>query len=242
MLVAGHTLVGNLQIGQVDQVTVQPFAVRLAAGVIGFQAFVVHQLTPGGIHQQHFAGAQTILDQNIIRLAFQHTHLGGQDHAAVLGDVIAAGAQTVAVQHSAHHVAVREEDGSGAIPRLQHGGIILVEIALFLADVLVVLPRLGNGDHHGQRQIHAVHHHEFQRVIQHGGVGAGSVDDGQDLVHVVLHDGAGDALFTGQHGIRVALDGVDLTVVQDEAVGVCAHPAGLVLVEKRLCTMPIADS
>ena len=229
-LVAGiafHLHVGNFQPGQLHKVAVDPLAVRLTAGVELLELFVVHHFALHGVHQQHFAGAQTILDQNIIRLAFQHTHLGGQDHAAVLGDVIAAGAQTVAVQHSAHHVAVREEDGSGAIPRLQHGGIILVEIALFLADVLVVLPRLGNGDHHGQRQIHAVHHHEFQRVIQHGGVGAGSVDDGQDLVHVVLHDGAGDALFTGQHGVRVALDGVDLAVVQDEAVGVCAHPAGV---------------
>ena len=50
---------------------------------------------------------------------------------------------------------------------------------------------------------------------------------GQDLVHVVLHDGAGDALFTGQHGIRIALNGVDLTVVQDKTVGVGAHPAGV---------------
>ncbi len=39
--------------------------------------------------------------------------------------------------------------------------------------------------------------------------------------------GLEDALLTGQHGIGVALDGVDLAVVQDEAVGVGAHPAGV---------------
>jgi hypothetical protein len=32
--------------------------------------------------------------------------------------------------------------------------------------VLVVLPRLRDGDHHGQGQVHAVHHHELQRVVQ----------------------------------------------------------------------------
>ena len=36
----------------------------------------------------------------------------------------------------------------------------------------------------------------------------------------------GDGLFPGQHGVGVALDGVDLAVVQDEAVGVGPHPAG----------------
>ena len=36
-----------------------------------------------------------------------------------------------------------------------------------------------------------------------------------------------DALLAGQHGVGVALDGVDLAVVQDEAVGGGAHPAGV---------------
>ena len=229
-LVAGvaiHLHIGDAQLGQLHQIAVDPFAVGLAAGVELFQLLVIHHFALDGVHQQHFAGAQAVLDEDVLRGAFQHAHLGGQDHAAVLGDVVAAGAQAVAVQHRAHDVAVREEDGGGAVPRLQHGGVILVEVPLFGADVLVVLPRLRDGDHHGQGQVHAVHHHEFQRVVQHGGVRAGGVDDGQDLVHVVLQDGAGDALLAGQHGVRVALDGVDLAVVQDEPVGVCTHPAGV---------------
>ena len=225
--VAFHLHVGDLQPAQLHQIAVDPLAVGLAAGVKLLQLFVVHHLALDGIHQQHLAGTQALLDQNVLRVAFQYTHLRGQDHAAVLGDVVAAGAQTVAVQHRAHHIAVREQDGGGAVPRLQHGGVVLVEIPLFLADVLVVLPRLGDGDHHSQRQVHAVHHHKLQSVIQHGGVRTGGVDDGQDLVHIVLQNGAGDALLTRQHGVGVALDGVDLAVVQDEAVGVCTHPAGV---------------
>ena len=229
-LIAGvvrHLDVRDLQVFQLDEVPVDPLAVGFAAGVVFLQLFVVHHFALDGIHQQHLAGAEPILDLDLRGVTGQHAYLGGEDHPAVLGDVVAAGAQTVAVQHRAHHVAVGEEDGSRAVPRLQHGGVILVEIPLFLADVLVVLPRLRDGDHDGQRQVHAVHHHELQGVIQHGGVGAGGVDDGQDLVHVVLHDGAGDGLLAGQHGVRVALDGVDLAVVQDEAVGVGAHPTGV---------------
>ena len=225
--VAGGLDVGDLEVLQLDEVAVYPLAVRLTAGVVFLQLLVVHDFALDGVHQQHLAGAETVFDQNVLRLTGQHAHLGREDHPAVFGDVVAAGAQTVAVQYSAYHVAIGEEDGGGAVPGFQHGGVILVEVPLFLADVLVVLPGFRDGDHDSQRQVHAVHHHELEGVVQHGGVGAGGVDDGQDLVHVLLHDGGGDGLFTGQHGVGVALDGVDLAVVQDKAVGVCTHPAGV---------------
>ena len=225
--VAGHLDVGDLQALELDQIAVDPLAVGLAAGVVFLQLLVIDDLALDGIHQQHLAGAQAVFLLDVGGVAGEDAHLRRKDHPAVLGDVVAAGAQTVAVQHGTHDIAIREEDGGGAVPRLQHGGVILVEIALFLADVLVVLPRLRDGDHHGQGQVHAVHHHELQRVVQHGGVGAGGVDDRQDLVHILLHDGAGDGLLTGQHCVGVALDGVDLAVVQDKAVRVGAHPAGV---------------
>ena len=224
--VGGHLAVGDLQVPQLDQVAVQPFAVGLPAGVGLLQLFVVHHLALDGVHQQHLAGAQPVFDQDVFGRAVQHAHLGGQDHPAVFGDGVAAGPQAVAVQHGAHHVAVRKQDGRRAVPGLQHGGVILVKIPLFPADVLVVLPGFWDGDHHGQGQVHPVHHHELQGVVQHGRVGAGGVDDGQDLVHILLHDVGGDGLFPGQHGVGVALDGVDLAVVEDEAVGVGPHPAG----------------
>ena len=224
--VRGHLAVGDLQVPQLDQVAVQPFAVGFPAGVGLLQLFVVYHLALDGVHQQHLAGAQPVFDQDVFGRAVQHAHLGGQDHPAVLGDGVAAGAQAVAVQHRAHHVAVRKEDGRRAVPGFQHGGVVLVKVPLFAADVLVVLPRFGNGDHDGQGQVHPVHHHELEGVVQHGRIGAGRVDDGQDLVHVVLHDARGDGLLPGQHGVGVALDGVDLAVVQDEAVGVGPHPAG----------------
>ena len=90
--VAFHLHVGDLQPAQLHQIAVDPLAVGLAAGVKLLQLFIVHHLALDGIHQQHLAGTQALLDQNILRVAFQHAHFRGQDHATVLGDVVAAGA------------------------------------------------------------------------------------------------------------------------------------------------------
>ena len=223
----GDFLVGNFQITQIHQIAVQPLAVGLAAGVVHFQTLIVHQSALDGVHQQHFAGTQTILADNVLRVDVQHAHFAGEDEPVVIGDIVAAGAQTVAVQHRAHHIAVTEQNGGGAIPRLQHGGVILVEIPLFGVHVFVVAPRFRDGHHHGQRQVHAVHHHEFQRVVQHGGVRAVLIDDGQHLGHVIFQIAAAHGLLAGQHGVHIAADGVDLAVVQDKPVGVRPVPAGL---------------
>ena len=184
--VAGHLLVGHLQAGQVDKVAVKPLAVGLAAGVVSLQLFVVDQLALDGVDQQHLAGAQTVFAYDLVGGDVQHADLAGKNQAAVLRDVVAAGAQAVAVKHRAHDVAVAEQDAGGAVPRLQHRGVILVEIPLFRIHRLVIVPRLRDRHHDGQRQVHAVHHHKFQRVIQLGRVRTALIDDGQDLRHIVL--------------------------------------------------------
>ena len=224
--IGGNFPVGNRQIGEVDQIPIQPFAVGLAAGVLRFQVLIVHQLALHRVHQQHLAGTQAILADDVFLRDVQNAHLAGQDQPSVVGDVIAAGAQTVAVENRTHHVAVAEQNGRGAVPRLQHGGIILVKVLLLGIHVFIVAPRLRDGDHDGQRQVHAVHDHEFQSVIQHGGVGAALIDNGQHLGHVVLQKAAGNGLLPGEHGVHVSPDGVDLTVVENEPVGMRPVPAG----------------
>ena len=224
--IGGDSPVGNRQIGEVDQIPIQPFAVGLAAGVLRFQVLIVHQLALHRVHQQHLAGTQAVLADDMLLRDVQNAHLAGKDQPSVVGDVIAAGAQTVAVKDSTHHVAVAEQNGRGAVPGLQHGGIILVKVLLLLIHVPVVAPRLRDGDHHRQGQIHAVHDHEFQGVVQHGGVGAALVDNGQHLGHVVLQKAAGNGLLPGKHGVHISPDGVDLAVVENEPVGVRPVPAG----------------
>ena len=224
--VGGNLLVGDLQVGQRDQIAVQPLAVGLAAGVVGLQLFIIDKLAFDGIDQQHLAGAQAVLADDLLSRQIQHADLAGKDQPPILCDIVAAGAQTIAVQHRAHDITVTEQDAGRAVPRLQHRGVILVKIAPLGVHRLVIVPRLGDRDHDGQRQIHAVHDHKFQRVIQLGRVRAALIDDGQNLRHIVLQIVGADGLLARKHRIHIAADRVDLAVVQNKAVGVCAVPAG----------------
>ena len=82
-----------------------------------------------------------------------------------------------------------------------------------------------DGHHNGQGKLHAAHHHEFQGVIQHGGIRALLIDDREHLVHIVLKILRFHGFFPRHHLIHIAADGVDFTVVDDEAVGMRPHPA-----------------
>ncbi len=221
-----YLLIGHLQVGQIHQVPVQPLAVGLTAGVVRLQFLVVHQFSPHGVHQQHFSRAEPILPDNDFLGNVQHAHLAGENQPTVIGDIVPAGPQTVPVENRAHDVAVAEQDRGRAVPGLQHGGVVLVKIPLFGIHAPVVAPGLRNRHHDGQGQLHAVHQQKFQGVIQHGGVRAALVDDGQDLGHIVFQVAAGNGFLSGQHGIHVSPDGVDLAVVENVAVGVSPVPAG----------------
>ncbi len=72
-----HLAVGDLQVAQLHKVAVDPFAVWLPAGIVFLEFFVVHDLAADRVHQQHFAGAQSVFDKDVIRLAVQHADLGG---------------------------------------------------------------------------------------------------------------------------------------------------------------------
>ena len=78
-----------------------------------------------------------------------HANLRGHDHLVVFGDIVAARAQTVAVEHGANIVTVREHDRGGAVPRFHNRRVKLVEVALLLIHINVGLPRLW--DHHHYR-------------------------------------------------------------------------------------------
>ena len=222
-----HPLVGDGEVLQIDQMGVQPLAVGLLAGVAALQLAVVHQAALPQVGQQHPAGLEPGFLHDFFGGNIQYAHLGGQNELVTVGEVPAAGPQAVAVQNRAHGVAVGEHDGGGAVPGLHHGGVVVVEVPLLPLHLLVVGPGLGNAHHHRLGQVDAVHHQEFKRVVQHGTVGTALVDDGQDLVHIILHDGGGHGFLPGQHTVHVAPDGVDLAVVHDVAVGMGPLPAGV---------------
>ena len=220
-----HLDVGDLQILQPDEVAVQPFAVRLA-GCVGFlQLVVVDDPAVDGIHQQHFAGTQAVFGNDLLHRNGKRAHFRRKHKESVVGDIIAGRSQTVAVKHRSHHIAVREENGRGTVPRLHHGGVVLVKIPLVAAHGVISVPRLRNGDHHRQGQRHAAHDEKFQCVVQHRRVGAFGVDHRNHLVEIAFQMFGAHGFLACQHFVGISLDGVDFAVVDDHAVRMRALPA-----------------
>ena len=89
-----------------------------------------------------------------------------------------------------------------------------------------MVPRLGQQHGCGTRERATVHDQELEHVVQNRGIGALAVDDGHHALKIVLQHGAVQVGFAGADPVDVALEGVDLAVVDDKAVGVCALPAG----------------
>ena len=192
-----------------------------------FQLLVLNEPAFFGVHQKHLSGTEPVLLHHLGLVHPDGSHLGGQNHVAVLGNIVPGGAQAIAVQNRSHHVAVGKEDGGGAVPGLHHSGVVSVEILNLPIHVLVVLPGGRDGDHHRQGQIHTAHDHKLQGIVQHGGVGTLLVDNGKNLVHLILKIVGLHILFPGDHLVHISPDGINLSVVDDETVGVSPHPAGI---------------
>ena len=221
-----HLVVRDRQILKVHEILVEPLAVGALRGIVVLELGVVDQALLPGVQKEHPPGTETGLLHHVLRRNVQHADLGGEDQIVVLRAVPTAGAQTVAVEHGAHGVPVGEDDRRRAVPRLHHRRVILIEIALGLRDLFVVRPRLRHGHHHRLRQVDAVHHEKFERVVEHGGVGAALVDHGENAVHVLAGENARvHRLLAGEHPVGVAADRVDLAVVHNQAVRVRALPA-----------------
>ena len=87
----------------------------------------------GGVHEEHAAGLQASLGDDLVGRDVEDAGLGGHDDAVVGGDVVAGRAQAVAVERGADAHAVGEGDRGRAVPRLHQAGVELVEGPLLLA-------------------------------------------------------------------------------------------------------------
>ena len=89
-----------------------------------------------------------------------------------------------------------------------------------------MVPRLGQQHGRGTRKRATVHDQKLEHIVQNRGVGTLAVDNGHHALKIVLQYGAVQVGFAGANPVDVALEGVDLAVVDDKAVGVRALPAG----------------
>ena len=224
LIVGRYFFVRDGKSGQMQQVAVQPLTVRLASCIKALALLVRNDLFLLRIHKKDAARLQARLLHDMLRCNVENTDLRGQNQTVVICDVVAGGTKSVAVQGRTHHIAIGEQDCRRAVPGLHHRCIVVVEILFVLLHEAVVLPRLRYDDHHGKRKRHPVHIQEFQRVVQHRRVGALFRNDRENLINVLLHDRRGHGLFTGQHTVAVAADGIDFAVMRDHPVRMRAVP------------------
>jgi hypothetical protein len=152
---------------ELDEMLVEPLAVGTIAGELLLDFGVGDDAALDGVDEEHVTGLQTALLADGFGRQVEHAGLGGHDTEVVVGDVVAAGTQAVAVQHGAHLATVGERDGGGTIPRLHEAGVVLVEGLAGVIHRLVVGPRFGNHHHHRMRERAPGEHEELEGVVEH---------------------------------------------------------------------------
>ena len=217
---------GLLQVAQAVHALAEPVSVGKHPGELLLDLLRPGKAPGAQVGHQQIARAQPPAAHDVLVLLVQHARLGGQDQAIVPRQRAAHGAQAVAVQRGANHVAVGVEHRCGAVPGLHHGGIVAVQI-LPGRVIGLALPGLRQQHHARQRQRHAVHRQELHRVVQHHGVRAAHLHHRIDLLHIFIQRVGVHGLLAGQHAVGVAADGVDLAVMQQHPVGMGLGPAGL---------------
>ena len=151
---------------QIDEPVVQPAAIRLACGEALLDLLVLHDAPFDRIDEEHATRLQPPLERDLILGQIEHAGFRSHYDEAVLGYPVTRRAQAVAIEHRADAAAVGKRDRSGAIPRLHHGRMVLVEGALAIAHQRIVLPRLGNHHHRGMRERASRTNEQFEAIIE----------------------------------------------------------------------------
>ena len=190
----------------------------------GFDLVVGDDTALFKIDQQHLARLQTPFRDDLFLRNGQNAHFGGHHHKSVLGDEIARGAQSVAIQRRADLAAIGEGHSRRTVPRLHQRRMIFVKGLAMLVHERIARPGLGNKHHHGMSERIAPAHQKFQRIVETGGVRLALIGDRPELADVRAEQRRGDGRLTRRHPVQIPAQRVDLAVVRDEAVGVRETP------------------
>ena len=228
--VAEQTLMGNHrrvlrgqgeaggQLVEVDLLAGEPLRVGVLGGQGGLDLVVGDDAALGGVHQEHPARLQPAPLHDAPRVDIEDAHLGGHDDQTVVGDPVAGGAQSVAVENRPDHGPVGEGDGGRSVPGLHERGVELVERPLGGIHVPVLLPGLGDHHQHGVGQGTPAQVQQLEHLVEAGRVAGARRDDREDPLQVAGQQVAGEQILAGPHPVAVALQGVDLAVVGEVPV------------------------
>ena len=190
----------------------------------GLDLLVGDQATLSEIDQQHLAGLQAPLGDDVLFRDRQHAHLGGHDDALVARDEVTRRSQAVAVEGRADLPPIGEGDRGRAVPGLHQRGVVLVKGAPLLVHERISRPRLRDHHHDRMRKRIAALHEKFERVVEASRIGLAFVRDRPQLVDVLAEQVGGHRCLARRHPVDVAAQRVDLPVVRDHPVRVSERP------------------
>ena len=216
---------GSLEIPAAHQVGGEPLPVGSGGGEVRLQLPVPEQALPLGVDDHHSPGRQAPESADSRRRDVHRSRLGGDDHQVVGSDGQARGPKPVAVEARPHLLAVAEGDESRSVPGLHERCVKLVEAAQFGRHGPVALPGLRNHHREGMGERTPGVLQQLEHVVEHRGIAAVAVHHRQQLVEVRPELGRCEEALAGTKRVQIAPQGVDLSVVGDEAVGVGALPA-----------------
>jgi len=198
-------------------VLAQPGAVGLLFGVDGLDFIVPEQLAGDRVDGDHFPGTEPSLFDDLAVVNGQQAHFGAEREKTVFGDLVAGGAQTVAVKTRADGPAITEDQRGGSIPRLVQRLMIFVKFLHLRGSGSISLPRRRDEHEHGVEQVAPAHDEKFQRVVETGGIAAAGLNDGAQFLDRVAEKGAPEFRFAGRGPEPVSRHGIDLAVVAHHA-------------------------
>ena len=218
-----HDVLAFGKVGEADAPLVEPVAPWRGRGEVGLDLVVFDEAPGLGVDEEHAARLQAALAHDAARLDVEHADLAREYDEPVVGDDVATGSQSVAVERGADQGTVGEDDRGRAVPRLHEHRVVLVERAPLGGDLGLVLPRLGDHHHDGVRQAAAGEGQKFDDLVERRRVARARRDDRQDRREVAEHLGL-ELRLACAHPVAVALDRVDLAVVRDHAERLSERP------------------
>ena len=173
-----------LEFLQLYAVSAEPLAIGMLLRQFFLDFAVVVYLALLSVDKQYLARLQTSLTYDIARFEVHHSHLTCHHHHTVPGDGVAAGTQTVAVEHTACITAVAEQQGSRTVPRFHQYGVVLVECLQILGDGVLLVEGFRHQYRHRLRKGQTAHYKKFEHVVQRGGIRHTLLHNGTDIPDV----------------------------------------------------------
>ena len=122
--------------------------------------------------------------------------------------------------------------------------MVFVKCPFIVAHGVLGAPGFGDHHHHGMRERTATHDQEFQDIIEHRGIAAALLDDGQQFFKILAEQAAGHGRLADFHSVPVSAQGVYFAVMRAETERVGEFPRGhgvgaVSLVNHRECAPEI---